>query len=249
MGGEKVTRFADDLNQGIAPQMSTAIQMPKPIKSLGRPLPSAIIEQQSSVSSSDSGVSAALAPAGPIEVALPMLAGSGKSGIAPVQALDANIPPILSAASPSIGAAANPAAPAAALYNRDHPSGASASPSPVPALEAILLDRKRRLVAASASSVAGTGGGVSASPSPPPTTTTNMSASESKDGVVPVPTGSPKSGHVHGASAKGTRFKSSPLGTVERLQGVVVAEQVKAAAAGLAKEDSTEEGVGKEEKS
>jgi len=244
MEGEKVTHFADDLNQGGAPQMAAAIQMPKPIKSLGRPPPSAIIGQQSSISS-DSGVSAALAPSGPIEVALPMLAGSGKSGTAPVQTLDANIPPILLAASPSIGAAANPAAPAAALHNRERPSGASASPSPAPALEAILLDRKRRLVAASVSSVAGTGGGVSASPSPAPTTT-SVSVSESKDGVVPVPT---KSGHVHGASAKGTRFKSSPLGGVERQQGLVVAEQVKVEAAGLSKEGGTEEGVGEGEKS
>jgi metal transporter CNNM len=75
----------------------------------------------------------------------------------------------------------------------------------------------------------------------------NMSVSESKEGVVMVPPmlpGSPKSsiGHGHGVSAKGTRFKSSPLGGVERA-GVVVAEQVKAVVSALGKEGGAEEGV------
>jgi metal transporter CNNM len=54
----------------------------------------------------------------------------------------------------------------------------------------------------------------------------SVSVSQSKEGVVPALPGLPKT--VHGASAKGTRFKSSPLGGGERA-GVVVAEQIKAA--------------------
>ena len=226
---EKVTRFADDYKQGMPPQ---GIQMPKPMRSSGRHPPSVILEQHSTVSSSDSGVAAALAPA-PIYV--PML---GKNPVAPVQTLGANIPPpagtvLGSSPSPSVGFhthTPNPATHAVtapALHNRGDPSGtnaASPSPSPVPALEAILLDRKRRLAAASGGT-GSTAGGVRPSSSSS-TVATSMSVSHSKEGVVPALPGSPKS--VHGASAKGTRFKSSPLGGAERA-GVVVAEQIKGA--------------------
>ena len=63
-------------------------------------------------------------------------------------------------------------------------------------------------------------------PSSSSPTVASTSVSHSKEGVVPIPPGSSK--NVHGASAKGTRFKSSPLGGAERA-GVVVAEQIKAA--------------------
>jgi len=202
--------------------------MPKPMRGSGRHPPSVILEQHSTVSSSDSGVAAALAPA---PVYDPML---GKNPAALVQTLGANIPPpagtvLGSSPPPPVGFhTPNPAAhavAASALHTGD-PSGAHAaspSPSPVPALEAILLDRKRRLAAASggAGSMAG-----SVRPSSSSSTVASMSASHSKEGVVPILPGSPKS--VHGTSAKGTRFKSSPLGGAERA-GVVVAEQIKAA--------------------
>jgi metal transporter CNNM len=224
---EKVTRFADDYKQGIPPQ---GIQMPKPMRSSGRHPPSVILEQHSTISSSDSGVAAALAPA-PIYV--PIL---GKNPAALGQTLGANTPPpagtaLGSSPSPSIGFhTPNPAAHAvgaSALHHGGDPSGANAaspSSSPVPALEAILLDRKRRLAAASGGGSGSTAGGVR--PSSSSSTVASMSVSHSKEGVVPALPGSPKS--VHGALAKGTRFKSSPLGGADRA-GVVVAEQIKAA--------------------
>ena len=213
IGGEKVARFADDYKQERTPQ---GIQMPKPIRSSGRNPPSVILEQYSSISSSDSGVAAAL---GPTPIDIPML---GKNPAALVQTLGANIPPPAGTVlgySPSLNPAH--AVAASALQNGD-PSGANAaspSPPPVPALEAILLDRKRRLAAVSG------GTGTRPSSSGSTSTTASMSVSQSKEGVVPVLPGSPKS--VHGVSAKGTRFKSSPLGGAERA-GVVIAERIKA---------------------
>lgn len=225
VGSEKVTRFADDYKQEIVPQAATGIQMPKPIRSSGRNPPSIILEQHSSISSSDSGVAAALTPP-PING--PML---GRNPFAPVQALGSNIlapAGTVLVSSPSGGSiAANPAhaVAASALHNGD-PSSAyavSPSPSPGPALEAILLDRKRRLAAAS-SHTSGPGGNIRPSSSSA-SSMASMSVSQSKEGLIQVPPGSPK--NVHGASVKGTRFKSSPLGGAERT-GVVVAEQIKA---------------------
>ncbi|KAF8556699.1 DUF21-domain-containing protein [Imleria badia] len=83
------------------------------------------------------------------------------------------------------------------------------SASPVPSLEAILLDRKRRLVAAAA---AGKDTSPMAAPSVPGT-------SENYDARVPVLRAP--------AISKGTsKFKSSPLGGGERT-GVVIAEKVR----------------------
>lgn len=79
----------------------------------------------------------------------------------------------------------------------------TASPAP---LEAVLLDRKRRLVGAAPSAVASTTSlSGSTAPSPPPVI-----------GAVP----------ARNAPSKGARFKSSPLGGVEAT-GVIVAEKVK----------------------
>jgi metal transporter CNNM len=82
---------------------------------------------------------------------------------------------------------------------------ASRSVSPAPSLEAILLDRKRRLAAA---------GGHS----PPPTVPI------APQGLTPEIR--PPNPRVTTSSVKGTRFKSSPLGGFDR-HGVVVAEKVK----------------------
>lgn len=84
---------------------------------------------------------------------------------------------------------------------------ASRSGSPAPPLEAILLDRKRRLVAA---------GGIQIVP--PPSIVLPVPASGG-----PVPANSRVSTPI---SVKGQRFKSSPLGGGERT-GVVVAEKLK----------------------
>lgn len=98
---------------------------------------------------------------------------------------------------------------ASALVSSMTPA-ASRSASPAPSLEAILLDRKRRLAAAAA---AGKDAGPMIAPSIPGT-------SESHDARVPVlraPTMSPK-----GTS----KFKSSPLGGGEQTR-VTIAEKVK----------------------
>ncbi|KAJ7292632.1 hypothetical protein C8J57DRAFT_1266576 [Mycena rebaudengoi] len=91
-----------------------------------------------------------------------------------------------------------------------HIGNVSRSVSPAPSLEAVLLDRKRRLGAA-ATAPSGVGG-------TPATSSTSVVSG-------PVPTGGSPRVVVPGV-AKGTRFKSSPLGGGERI-GVVVAEQIK----------------------
>jgi metal transporter CNNM len=94
----------------------------------------------------------------------------------------------------------------------------SRSASPAPSLEAILLDRKRRLAAAGAQS----------SQSTIPITS-------------PIPTTEirPSNPRMATPSMKGTRFKSSPRGGFDR-HGVVVAEQVKA---GIRSQDVSQEDV------
>ena len=82
---------------------------------------------------------------------------------------------------------------------------ASRSVSPVPSLEAILLDRKRRLAAASGHSTP------PIVPTPPPG---------------PITESRPPNPRMATSSTKGTRFKSSPLGSFDR-HGVIIAEKVK----------------------
>ncbi|KAH7918789.1 DUF21-domain-containing protein [Leucogyrophana mollusca] len=91
-------------------------------------------------------------------------------------------------------------------------SPASRSASPAPSLEAILLDRKRRLAA----TAAGKDGSSIALPLPPIPMPTNMGDARTPGLRVATP------------SLKGARFKSSPLGGGDR-SGVVVAEQVREA--------------------
>lgn len=122
------------------------------------------------------------------------------------------------------------------------PGGGFASPSisrsasPAPSLEAILLERKRRLV--------------------PSTTSTTTSAGTPAPGsanLVLPPTSGVSSGasiRTGGGSVKGTRFKSSPLGGGDR-NGIVVAEKIKesmaAAATGAKQVGNREVKAGEEE--
>jgi len=97
-----------------------------------------------------------------------------------------------------------------------HVGNVSRSVSPAPSLEAILLDRKRRLGAAA------TAPGTIGSPA-------MSTASVNVPSVVVSAAGGGPAGataRVVPAGFKGTRFKSSPLWGGERT-GVVVAEQVK----------------------
>jgi metal transporter CNNM len=82
---------------------------------------------------------------------------------------------------------------------------ASRSVSPAPSLEAILLDRKRRLAAASGHST-------------PPIVPTLSPG--------PIPEIRPPNPRMATTGVKGTRFKSSPLGGFDK-HGVIIAEKVK----------------------
>ncbi|KAJ6601131.1 hypothetical protein DFH09DRAFT_969690 [Mycena vulgaris] len=93
-----------------------------------------------------------------------------------------------------------------------HVGSASRSVSPAPSLEAILLDRKRRLGAAATAPTGSVGAGV--------TSTTSVNVPPIAGGTVGA------SARAVPATVKGARFKSSPLGGGERT-GVFVAEQVK----------------------
>jgi len=88
---------------------------------------------------------------------------------------------------------------------------ASRSVSPAPSLEAILLDRKRRLAAAGSQNPLP----APAFPTSPPCPTPEIRSPIS----MPMP-------RVATPNVKGTRFKSSPLGGFDS-HGVVVAEKVK----------------------
>lgn len=94
-----------------------------------------------------------------------------------------------------------------------HVGSVSRSVSPAPSLEAILLDRKRRLGAAAATT-----------PSAPVASAVSVNSPPVVGGGGGGTTVGPA--RVAPAAAKGARFKSSPLGGGERT-GVVVAEQVK----------------------
>ncbi|KAF9546037.1 DUF21-domain-containing protein [Agrocybe pediades] len=246
---------------------SPPIHMPKPIRSVGRSPPSVILEHHSSVSSSDSDVGAPLQPM--TSAVTSTLDGSspppadGKNKTVPAVSPPSNLHPsspvptggtlVTSVASTPSHAVTAPL-PAVQAHKLDKAPSRSASPAPP--LEAILLDRKRRLAAAhgqtpgavilglnspsvsmaggaSAAATAGSGHLV-ASPSPSP----GLGGTPGGGGVS-TPLGAPAlnspsiskstgASSVSGSGAKGTRFKSSPLGGFER-SGVVVAEQVKAA--------------------
>ncbi|KDR71746.1 hypothetical protein GALMADRAFT_253492 [Galerina marginata CBS 339.88] len=265
---------------------STPIQMPKPIRSPGRHPPSIILEQHSSVSSNESGIGPSLsalpepitilAPAPITASPLPvdMRGWPGQTSGSSAAASSSSPPSGLTTISTSpipLGVAPAPAVLPHKLEKEKSPSR-SASPAP---LEAILLDRKRRLAAAHvqtsgslagpgspalAGVAAGLGGGsvnASVAPSPAPSSHVNSPRSSSPPASPPTAVGSgagiggaAASGGIrsgHATVAKGTRFKSSPLGGGERA-GVVVAEQVKAAYApgGVGVGAGTKDGEGGE---
>jgi metal transporter CNNM len=240
---EKTVRISESANQERRPASAgagTGIWMPRPIRGIGRPAPSIILEQHSTVSSSDSGVGAALQPV-PIAQPTPVkatLAPAPSAGDAR-QGVGAGV---VSGMGLSGSAGNTPKIPSRT---------ASPAPStPTPALEAVLLDRKRRLAAAGVHSASSTPGivhvasqannaGAIASPAPGAgggvgglSLSIPMSLSASKEASPTASSAASVGGAgavVKGATpAKGTRFKSSPLGGGERA-GVVVAEQVNAA--------------------
>ena len=239
--GEKTVQINENMNTDILPSPipnasvpasgtpggSASILMPRPVRGTGRHPPSVILEQHSSVSSSDSGVAVSALARAPLELPAPVLA-------APVPR------PAVVGLSASVGGAPNAKAPV-------H----TASPAPSPALEAILLDRKRRLHAAAgpvapAPSLGGAGAStgsptllgavpVSGAREAAPTT----AASAVAPPLVPAPSTGSVGGKTVAGSVKGMRFKSSPLGGVDRA-GMVVAEQLNAAYAQGTEENKDE---------
>lgn len=182
------------------------IQMPRPVKGIRSP-PSIILEHQSNLSK-DGVVTALVNPGTTIPSSL---------------VRDTARPP---ARSNSEGFLAPPSTAASALPTRlatNVPSSQSRSGSPAPPLEAVLFERKRRLHAG------GTGpspsGTSPSTPTPQGVINTGLLSSAVASLSQSAPS-APASGGVGGS--KGTKFKSSPLGGVER-SGVVVAEQVGAA--------------------
>ncbi|KAF9530096.1 hypothetical protein CPB83DRAFT_851556 [Crepidotus variabilis] len=221
-GEEKSTavHFEEDSTKGTTG--GPTLQMPRPIRSTGRSPPSVILEQHSSVSDDDDQVANMLVNAGRTlsGVALPKPINTSETGKPPTRSnSEGHLMPT------------PPSASAVPAHVSNLPPNTSRSGSPVPPLEAILLERKRRLHASG-----GHNQGGSASSTPVPQGVINsgiLALGSSTSGGSGGATGS---GHSTAASTapagasggKGTRFKSSRLGGGDRT-GVVVAEQVGAA--------------------
>ena len=176
------------------------LPMPDPVIVPGRGAPSVILEQFSTIDSTDTGVSGTL-------IGADTLSTSGTKDGGAVHATQAS-------SSANVG-------------SRLGPSG--------PSLEAILLDRKRRLAAAGGgNSPAPTQGMIGSSASPVVSKDFASSSAPASSSPAP-PSSDPASrssslrgGGTTSGGGKGTKFKSSPLGGGERT-GVVVAEKVGAA--------------------
>lgn len=175
---------------------SRAIQMPKPIKGTGRYPPSIILEQHSTISSSDSAFA-------------PLPAGISGATLFP--------PPNQNLLSVVMPAPAPVRLASSALLNPTLQTTLSTPTSTPLALEAILLERKRRLVASSnnasiCSTPVSFGPCTTIPPSPAPPSLPGGST------AVPL-TSASGGGSVSRTSGKGMMFKSSPL------SDKVVAEQ------------------------
>ena len=192
------------------------IQMPKPIKGTGRYPPSVILEQHSTISSYDSAV--------------PVVIGVDAEGLTKPPSTHQNLPS-------SVVTAPAPArlAPSATLP-RSQTTLSTQTMSTPPALEAILLERKRRASNTNASNSSspvpfGPHNNPTFIPASPAPSAGSFGKVHSAPGnpVVPLAVGgsvTPLMRVVH-SSGKGSMFKSSPLGGGDRA-GVVVAERVKA---------------------
>ena len=177
------------------------ILMPRPVPgTLGDNPPSIILEQNSSISSTDTGVSGTLV-------------GVENSAASRLLTVPNPIPETSQLTSGSKSSTSHHSNPSPPIVT-----------SPVPTLEAILLDRKRRLAVHAAAS--GSGSNAANSPGSYPPILYKDFAFSSTVASTPSPSDSLKS--VVGTVGKGTKFKSSPLGGGNRT-GDVVAERVGAA--------------------
>lgn len=224
-----------------------------------------ILEQHSSVSSTESGPNPLLVTQrGRSEAGPPIISKDMATPTIVVQATSSNGPPSYpGSVQPypvSMSGIPAPAGPVVAAVSTSRAPSRDASPAPP--LEAILLERKRRLAATLGSaSFTGTPAaaasavlGVPSTPTTPvaPPLVGSGSQSPTASGTSPFPafsggtntnpgTGAAVPVRVAQSVSKGTKFKSSPLGGVDRA-GLVVAEHLKA------KEEQGDETRGEERK-
>ncbi|KAF8804197.1 DUF21-domain-containing protein [Phlegmacium glaucopus] len=199
--------FFSGANPGHA-FLGTSIQMPKPIKGTGRYPPSIILEQHSTISSNES--TSIFLP----REAVPAIVISPEEKAC-------TLPPSTRQNLPSLLATVPVPSRLMPLSTIQSAPPTPTSTTPVPFLEAILLERKRRLMSTNSnvpnsSPVQFGPNNPASAPSPAPSTNLNGSS------VSPLIAAR----GVHSSSGKGTMFKSSPLGCGDRV-GVVVAERVK----------------------
>ena len=195
---------------------TAALQMPKPIKGTGRYPPSVILEQHSTISSYDSAFA--------LREAVPAVNAEEK-GLTFPPATYQNLPSLVVTA-PAPARLTPPLNPHLSAIQTAPPT---LTTSTQPALEAILLERRRRITSNSSNSSA------AVLPSPVPSAgsfglihkdlgvsggTGTPSTSNTVPSIVLAPRG------IYSSSGKG--FKSSPLGAGDRA-GVLVAERAKAA--------------------
>lgn len=194
---------------------ATAIHIPKPIKGTGRYPPSVILEQHSTISSYDSAV--------PAEVA--------KDLTVPPRAYQNPAPAVVNTLAPA------PVRLAPSALLRSAQSVPSTPTIGTPTLEAILLERKRRLTSSTNGSNANSSyNSPTVIPPGPALGAGSFGSSHSVPGTPVIP--SPVSGGgggggvpltlraIHGSSGKGTMFKSSPLGGGDKANSVGVSERV-----------------------
>lgn len=197
---------------------TTVIQMPKPIKGTGRYPPSVILEQHSTISSSESTF--AMREAAPIDAegkgwTLPSFTHQNLPSFMVTVPAPARLLPSASHISPQLSAI------------QTAPPTPTMSTAPAPSLEAILLERKRRLMATS-SNASNSNTPVQLGPhntTPSPALIHKDFGGAGSPPVLSTTCSAPRG--VHSSSGKGSMFKSSPLGSGDRV-GVVVAERVKA---------------------
>jgi len=222
------------------PSLGTAIQMPKPIKGTGRYLPSTILERHSTISSYES--TSVLLPREivPETVIIP----EGRGWALP-PSTHQNLPSLVVIA-PALARITSSASlgvsPQVSAIQTAPPTPTGAPPAPF--LEAILLERRRRLMATS-SNVSNSSTPVQFGPhnnSPSPALSANL-ATLNEGSVAPLTLIAARG--VHNSSGKGTMFKSSPLGGGDRV-GAVVSERVKAAKKSEDVQSPGQEGEGSE---
>lgn len=196
---QKTTFKGDRASDSEGDTKESPILMPQPISSaVGCNLPSIILEQHSSISSTETRASRTL-----VSGDASFVAGVNRPAVrTPTAAKPMPEMPILSCVSKP--------------FTPHHPSSVPPSFTAVPTLEAILLDRKRRLAAHAV--MPGSTSNMANTPEAYPPISYKDFAFASNSPTKPSPSNSVASppsslrGGVVGTVGKGTKFKSSPIG-------------------------------------